>query len=88
VTDFCHKETRTGRPLSLPVRTFVAVLLSKVRGIAHKTALELIEEDPDAAPGLYWSLAAVAHAEGMNTREEFEAWLRDALSEQLHAPRP
>ncbi len=71
-----------------PVRTFVAVLLARVRGIAHKTALEIIDEDPDVAPGLYWNLAAVAHADGITTREEFEAWFRQALSEQLHAPRP
>jgi hypothetical protein len=72
-----------------PVRTFVAVLLATVRGVTHKTALELIEEDPDAAPGLYWKLAAAANADGMTTREEFEAWVRETLSQQLvQGPRP
>jgi hypothetical protein len=72
-----------------PVRTFVAVLLATVRGVTHKTALELIEEDPDVAPGLYWKLAATAHADGMTTREEFEGWVRNTLSEELvNGPRP
>jgi hypothetical protein len=72
-----------------PTRTFVAVLLATVRGVTHKTALELIEEDPDVAPGLYWKLAAAAHADGMTTREEFEGWVRNTLSEELvHGPRP
>jgi hypothetical protein len=78
----------TGRPLSVPVQAFTAILHSKLHGLSRKRSEELIAANPDAASPTLWRLAAVAHSEGIRTSEAFEAWVTKELAETFKTPLP
>jgi len=65
-----------GRPLSEPTATFAALLYARVSGHSRKRAQEILAADPDRARGAIWSVASQAHADGVTTAEQFEAWLQ------------
>ena len=70
------KAAAMGRPLSEPVKSFVALLYARLHGYSRSRAVEIINADPDAASGLQWNLAAAAHADGCETSADFEQWLQ------------
>jgi hypothetical protein len=74
-----------GRPLGEPTATFAALLFARLSGYSRKRATELLAANPDAASGAIWSVAAHAHREGVQTAEQFEAWLQreDAKQEPV-----
>ena len=76
----------TGRPLAVPVASFVSILMSKLHGHSVKRAAEIIAADPEAASPMLWRLAAVAHSEGIRTSADFEQWAERELSEAMTAP--
>ena len=65
-----------GRPLNTPVETFAAILFARLSGHSKKRALEILGADPSRASGAVWSIASKAHADGVQTAEQFEAWLQ------------
>ncbi len=65
-----------GRPLSEPSTTFAALLYARLSGHSRKRATEILSADPDRASGAIWSVAAHAHRDGIQTAEQFEAWLQ------------
>lgn len=70
-----------GRPLAVPVESFVAIMLAKMSGHSVKRAAELLAENEDAASPTLWRLAAMAHGQGIRTNKAFEQWLQRELSE-------
>ena len=65
-----------GRPLGQPVTTFAAMLYARLSGHSRKRAVELLTTDPNRASGAVWSIASQAAAAGVQTSEQFEAWLQ------------
>jgi len=65
-----------GRPLGHPVTTFAAMLHARLSGHSRKRAVELLTADPNRASGAVWSIASQAAADGVQTAEQFEAWLQ------------
>jgi hypothetical protein len=65
-----------GRPLGQPVESFAALLFARLSGHSRKRAEELIRANPNAASGAVWAVASQAHAEGVTSAEQFEAWLQ------------
>jgi hypothetical protein len=72
-----------GRPLSEPTATFAALLYARVSGHSRKRAQEILAADPDRARGAIWSVASQAHADGVTTAEQFEAWLQSEEQQSL-----
>ena len=65
-----------GRPLGQPVETYAAILFARLSGHSRKRAAEILTTDPNRASGAVWSVAAQAAADGVQTAEQFEAWLQ------------
>jgi hypothetical protein len=65
-----------GRPLGTPTASFAALLYSRLSGHSRRRAEEIINTNPDKASGAIWSVAAQAAADGVQTAEQFEAWLQ------------
>ena len=65
-----------GRPLGTPTASFAALLYSRLSGHSRRRAEEIINTNPDKASGAIWSVAAKAAAAGVQTAEQFEAWLQ------------
>jgi hypothetical protein len=76
----------TGRPLSVPVQAFTAILHAKLHGLSRKRSEELLAANPDAASPTLWRLAAVAQSEGIRTSEAFERWMQKELAETFKTP--
>ena len=76
----------TGRPLTVPVATFAAIMLAKLNGYSRSRAEELINANPEAASPRMWHLAARAHAAGCRTSADFEKWIGPALAEAIKEP--
>jgi hypothetical protein len=72
-----------GRPLGQPVESFAALLFARLSGHSRKRAEELIRANPDAASGAVWAVASQAHADGVTTSEQFEAWLQREEEEAI-----
>jgi hypothetical protein len=72
-----------GRPLSEPTATFAAMLFARLSGHSRKRATELLAADPNRASGAVWSVAAMAHADGVTSAEQFEAWLQREEEEAI-----
>jgi len=72
-----------GRPLGEPTATFAALLYARLSGHSRKRAQEILVADPDRASGAVWSVAAMAHADGVTTAEGFEAWLQREEEEAI-----
>ena len=83
---YFSRSQATGRPLAVPVASFVSILMSKLHGHSVKRAAEILEADPEAASPMLWRLAAVAHSEGIRTSADFEVWAQRELSEAMTAP--
>lgn len=65
-----------GRPLGTPTASFAALLYSRLSGHSRRRAEEIINTNPNRASGAVWSVAAQAAAAGVQTAEQFEAWLQ------------
>lgn len=65
-----------GRPLGTPTATFAALLFARLSGHSRRRAEEIINADPNRASGAIWSVASHAAAQGVQTADQFEAWLQ------------
>jgi hypothetical protein len=74
-----------GRPLSEPTATFAAMLYARLSGHSRKRAQEILAADPDRASGAVWSVAAMAHADGVTSSEQFEQWLQRTEEETINS---
>ena len=83
---YFSRSSVTGRPLNVPVASFVTILMSKLHGHSVKRARELLDADPEAASPRLWNLAARAHAAGCRTSADFEQWVKAALAEAIKEP--
>jgi hypothetical protein len=83
---YFSRSSVTGRPLNVPVASFVTILMSKLHGHSVKRARELLDADPEAASPRLWNLAARAHAAGCRTSADFEQWVKAALAEVIKEP--
>ena len=83
---YFSRSSVTGRPLNVPVASFVSILMSKLHGHSVKRARELLEADPEAASPRLWHLAARGHAAGCRTSADFEQWVKAALAEAVKEP--
>jgi hypothetical protein len=70
-----------GRPLGEPATTFAAMLFARLSGHSRKRAEELLRANPNTAAGGVWAVATHAAREGIQTAEQFEAWLQKADEE-------
>ena len=75
-----------GRPLGTPVESFAALLFARLSGHSRKRAAEILAANPDKASGAIWSVASHAASEGVQTSEQFEAWLQSKPAKETASP--